>query len=154
LFKTLAGIDITHVPYKDVGQAFIDIVTGRVQAYLGSPLRSLPFVRSGKMRALAVTSAKRLRTIPDWPTIAESGFPGYEAYNWHGLLVPAGTPARVIARLNREVLNIFKQPDVQEQMWADGAEIEASTPSHLAAFIASETRKWASVVKDSEAKVD
>lgn len=154
LFKTLARIDITHVPYKDVGQAFIDIATGRVQAYLGSPLRALPFVKSSKLRALAVTSSKRLPAAADWPTVAESGFPGYEAYNWLGLLVPAGSPSAVIGRLNRGVLNVFKQPQVQQRVVADGGEVRANSPAQFSAFIASETKKWAQVVKLSDAKVD
>lgn len=154
LFKSLAGIEMTHVPYKDVGQAFIDILTGRVHAYLGSPLRALPFVRSGKLRALAVTTTKRIRAFPDWPTVAESGFPGYAAFNWLGLLVPAGTPAAVVSRLNQEVITIFQQPEVQEQVVANGGEIQTNSAEEFAEFIRIETKKWAKVVKDSGAKVE
>ena len=118
LLKSMAGIDMVHIPYKGGGQAVVDVMAGQVQLYFSSMLGALPHVKSGKLRALGVTSAKRSRATPDLPTIAESGFPGYEAVNWLGLLAPARTPAAIIARLNGEIVKIFSQPDVEERLAA------------------------------------
>ena len=154
LFKSMAAIDMAHVPYKGGGQAVVDVMAGQVQLYFSSMLGALPHLKSGKLRALAVTSARRTRAAPELPTVAESGFPGYEANNWLGLLVPAGTPAPIILRLNREIVKIFEQPDVRERLSAQGGEAETGSPEKFADYIRAEIRKWAQVVKDSGAQVE
>ena len=149
LLKSMAGIDMVHIPYKGGGQAVVDVMAGQVQLYFSSMLGALPHVKSGKLRALGVTSAKRSRATPDLPTIAESGFPGYEAVNWLGLLAPARTPAAIIARLNGEIVEIFSQPDVEERLAAQGGEAQTNTPAQFAEHIQSEIRKWSRVIKVS-----
>ena len=154
LFNSMAGIQMTHVPYKGGGQAVIDVMSGQVQMYFSSVLGALPHMKSGKLRGLAVTGSRRSRAAPELPTIAESGFPGYEANNWLGLLVPARTPRPIIERLNRETVALFQQPDVREKMAAQGGDTETGSPEQFAAYIRSETRKWAKVIKDSGARTD
>ena len=154
LFKSMAGIEMAHVPYKGGGQAVVDVISGQVQLYFSSMLGALPHLKSGKLRALAVTGSKRSRAAPELPTIAESGFPGYEANNWLGLMVPAGTPAAIIMRLNREIVKIFAQPDMLERLAAQGGEPETGSPEKFAEYIRSEIRKWAKVVKSSGAQVE
>ncbi len=154
LFKSMAGIEMAHVPYKGGGQAVIDVMSGQVQLYFSSMLGALPHLKSGKLRALAVTGSKRSRAAPELPTIAELGFPGYEANNWLGLMVPAGTPAPIILRLNREIVRIFAQPDMIERLAAQGGEAETGSPEKFAEYIRAEIKKWAKVVKESGAQVE
>lgn len=154
LLKSMAAINMAHVPYKGGGQAIIDVMAGQVHLYFSSMLGALPHVKSGKLRALAVTGTRRSRAAPELPTVAESGFPGYEANNWVGLLVPAGTPAAVILRLNREIVRIFGQPDVQERLAAQGGEAETGTPEKFADYLRAEIKKWAKVVTSSGAQVE
>lgn len=149
LLKSMAGIDLLHIPYKGGGQAIVDVISGQVPMYFSSSLGALPHIKSGKLRALGVTSAKRSRATPDLPTIAEAGFPGYEAVNWVGLLVPARTPPAIITRLNGEIVRIFRQPDVEERLSAQGGEAETNTPAQFAAHIRAEIRKWSQVIKAS-----
>ena len=154
LFKSMAAIDMAHVPYKGGGQAVIDVMSGQVQLYFSSMLGALPHLKSGKLRALAVTGSKRSRAAPELPTIAELGFPGYEANNWLGLMVPAGTPVPIILRLNREIVKIFEQPDMHERLAAQGGEAATGSPEKFAEYIRAEIRKWAKVVKSSGAQVE
>jgi len=154
LFRSMAGIEMTHIPYKGGAQALVDVIGGQVQMYFSSVLGALPHIRGGRLRALAVTSARRTRVAPDLPTFAESGFSGYEANNWLGMLVPAGTPAPIVTRLNQEVVRIFQQPDVQEKLSAQGGDAEAGSPAQFAEYIRVEMKKWAKVVKDSGARAD
>jgi len=149
LLKSMAGIEMTHVPYKGGGQAIVELMAGQVQMYFSSTLGALPHVKGGKLRALAVTSLKRSRAVPQLPTIAESGFPGYEAVNWLGLMVPAQTPAPIIHRLNSEVVKIFRQPEVEERLTAQGGDAETTTPAQFAEHIRAEIKKWARVIKVS-----
>ena len=149
LLKTMAAIDMVHIPYKGGGQAIVDVMSGQVPMYFSSALGALPHIKSGKLRALGVTSAKRSRAIPDLPTIAEAGFPGYEAVNWVGLLVPARTPPAIIARLNSEIIRIFRQPDVEERLVSQGGEAETNTPAQFSAHIRAEIKKWAQVINAS-----
>ncbi len=154
LFKNQAAIDMIHVPYKGGGPALVDLIAGQVNLYFGSMPAALPHVRSGKLRALAVTSARRSRAAPELPTVAESGFPGFEAATWIGVLAPAGTPPPIVTRLNREIVTILQQPDLEERLSAQGAEPVTNTPAQFAAYIRSEIRKWSQVVTDSGARVD
>lgn len=154
LLKTLAGFNAVHVPYKGDTPAIIDVIAGQVDAFFSSMPGGQPHVRSGRMRALAVTSMKRSQRLPDVPTVAESGFPGYEVNGWHGLLAPAGTPKEIIARLHEEAARILRLPDIKERMVENGVESVGNTPQEFAAYINSETIKWARVIKQSGARVD
>jgi tripartite-type tricarboxylate transporter receptor subunit TctC len=154
LLKTLAGFDAVHVPYKGAGPAVIDLIAGQVNAYILSPLVALPHVRSGKIRSLAVTSLKRSSFLPEAPTIAESGFPGYEVSGWYGLLAPARTPRDIVNRLYAEISKSLKLSDVGDRLVADGSEPVGSTPVEFAAYIQAEISKWAKVINQSGARVN
>jgi tripartite-type tricarboxylate transporter receptor subunit TctC len=154
LINNLAGIHMTHVPYKGSGQAVTDILGGHVQAMFSGFSSTIVHIKSGKLRALAVTGAQRSPALPEVPTIAEQGFPGVEATAWYGVLAPAGTPKPVISRLHGEFVKILRQPDVVHRLDGLGFEIVASTPEQFGAYIRSEIKKWAKVVKASGAKPD
>jgi tripartite-type tricarboxylate transporter receptor subunit TctC len=154
LLNNLAGMKMTHVPYKGGGQAIIDLVGGHVQVMFSGFSAAMPHIKSGKARALAVTGAARSPALPDVPTIAEQGFPGVEATAWYGVLAPAGTPKPIVTRLHGEIVKILKLPDVVQRLDPLGFEIVGSTPEQFGAYIRSETRKWEKVVKASGAKPD
>jgi len=154
LLNHLAGIKITHVPYKGSGQAVTDLLGGHVQIMFSGFSSTLHHIKAGKLRALAVTGAKRSAALAEVPTIAEQGFPGVEATAWYGVLAPAGTPKPVIARLHDELVTILKLPDVTQRLSGLGFEIVGSTPEAFGAYIRSETTKWEKVVKASGAKPD
>jgi len=154
LFKLLAGVDIVHVPYKGGGPAITDLLGGQVTMYFSSLPSALPFVRSNKLRALGVTSAKRAAAAPELPSIAESGVPNYALVAWHALLAPAGTPQSVIDKLNGEVVRIVNAPDVRPRLESQGVDIVGSTPAGLAAFIKEEIAKYARLVKAAGIKVE
>jgi tripartite-type tricarboxylate transporter receptor subunit TctC len=154
LLNSLAGMKMTHVPYKGGGQAIIDLVGGHVQVMFSGFSAAMPHIKSGKVRALAVTGAKRSPALPDVPTIAEQGFPGVEATAWYGVLAPAGTPKPVVVRLHGELVKIFKMPDVVQRLDALGFEMVGSTPEEFSSYMKAETMKWAKVVKASGAKPD
>jgi tripartite-type tricarboxylate transporter receptor subunit TctC len=154
LFKTMAGVDMTHVPYKGSAPAITDLMGGQVQVMFDNLPSSLQQIKAGKLRAIAVTSAKRAPALPDVPTIAESGLPGFEATSWFGIVAPAGTPPAIIARINADIDQWLQSPDVKEKLLAQGAIAAGGTPEQFAAHIRSETEKWAKVVKASGAKVD
>jgi tripartite-type tricarboxylate transporter receptor subunit TctC len=154
LFKTMAGVDIVHVPYKGGGAAVIDLLAGNVTMFFSSMPSSLPHVKTGKLRALAVTSAKRSHAVPDLPTIAESGLAGYEQVGWNGLLAPAATPKGIVAKLHTEIVRILDLTEVREQLAAQGAEVVASTPAELAAFIKAAVSTYGTLVKKANIKVD
>jgi tripartite-type tricarboxylate transporter receptor subunit TctC len=153
-FKSQAGIQMQHIPYKGDTPMITDLVGGRVSLAFGTAVAFLPYVKSGKLTALAVTNAKPSPVAPNLPTVAESGLPGFEALQWFGILMPAGTPREVVARLNAEILKVLRQPDVRERFQSMGIEIAGDTPEQFAAFMRAETVKWAKVVKESGAKVD
>ena len=154
LFKTMAGVQMTHVPYKGSAPALQDLVGGQVQLMFDNLPSSLALIKGGKLKALAVTSSARAAALPDVPTIAESGLPGFEASSWFGLLAPAGTPPPVIAKLNGEIAKWLATPEAKEKLLAQGANAAGGTPEDFAQFINAETAKWQKVVKESGAKVD
>lgn len=152
LFKSMAGIDMLHVPYKGSSPAVTDLIAGQTQLMFDSSV--VPHVRSGKLRALGVTSAKRSSALPDVPTIAEAGLPGYEATAWFGVLAPAGTPQDIVARLNTELNAALRDPAVTSWMKAQGFEVMGGSPASFAEHITKETTKWARVVAASGATAD
>ena len=154
LFDQLAGTKMIHVPYKGGAPAMIALVSGEVNMVFATAETAVPQVKAGKIRALGVTTAKRSALLPDLPTIAEGGLPGYEANNWYGLLAPAKTPAAIVERLNREVVKVLNMPNVKEQLFRSGLDASPSTQKEFAAYIKSEMAKWAKVVKASGAKAE
>ena len=147
LFLFMTGTRMLHVPYRGGGESIIALVAGHVSVTVASMLGTMPHVRSGKLRARGVTSAKRVANAPDIPTIAEEGVPGYESLQWYGLLAPAGTPREIVARLNREVVAVLRTPEISARLANDGAEVVAGTPEEFGAWLRAETEKWAKVAK-------
>jgi tripartite-type tricarboxylate transporter receptor subunit TctC len=147
LFKLSAGIDIVHVPYKGTGQALTDVISGQVQMMMSSMLPGVPHVKAGRLRGLAVTSAKRSFIYPEMPTLAESGVPGFETTSWHGILAPVRTPKPLAARIHAELVKMLTQPDVKATFAAQGMDVVASSQDDFAAYIRGETAKWTKVVK-------
>jgi tripartite-type tricarboxylate transporter receptor subunit TctC len=154
LFKVMAGVQMTHVPYKGSAPALQDLLGGQVQLMFDNLPPSLPQIKGGRLRALAVTSLTRAPALPDVPTIAESGLPGFEASSWFGILAPAGTPPAIIAKVNAEVAKWLASPEGKEKLVAIGANAGGGSPEDFAQHIQKETAKWAKVVKESGAKVD
>jgi tripartite-type tricarboxylate transporter receptor subunit TctC len=154
LFKVMAGVQITHIPYKGSAPALQDLLGGQVQMMFDNLPPSLPQIKAGKLRALAVTSLTRAPALPDVPTLSESGLPGFEASSWFGILAPAGTPAPIVAKLNAEIAKWLATPEAKEKLAKQGANAAGGTPDDFAKHIAAETAKWAKVVKDSGAKID
>lgn len=153
-FKSQAGIDLQHVPYKGDSPMTLDLVAGRIGLAFGTAVAFLPYVQSGKLRALAVTNAKPSPVVPNLPTVAASGLPGFEALQWFGLLAPAGTPRDIVARLHDEIAKILRQPDVSDKLQGLGMDIAGSGPDAFAAFIGAEGQKWGRIVKASGARID
>ena len=149
LFRVLAGAEIVHVPYKGAGPAMLDVLSGQVQLYFATLPAALPHVKSGKLAAVAVTSARRSPAVPDLPTVAESGVPGYEASTWYGVLAPARTPAGAIERLHGDIVRILAQPEFRERLQAQGFDLVGSSPEEFRAAIQSEIAKWGKVVRDA-----
>jgi tripartite-type tricarboxylate transporter receptor subunit TctC len=154
LFNTLAGVKMQHIPYKGRAQAIPDLLGGRVQLMFDNMPSSLPLVKSGELKALAVTSAQRSPAAPNIPTIAESGLPGFEATSWFALYASPGVPRDVQMRINAETLKVMAMPDVKEKLNGLGLDINTGTPEALTTFMQAETTKWAKVVKESGAKAD
>lgn len=153
LLCMLAGIKAVHVPYKGVPQAITDLVAGRLHFLTGSPVSTLPQVKDGKLRLLAVTTPKRAASMPDVPAIAES-VPGYEFTGWMGMFVPAKTPRDIVIRLQREVARIVQLPDVKQRFAVDAADAVGSTPEEFTAFLKAETARWTRVVKEAGIRLD
>jgi len=154
LFKSMTGVDMVHVPYKGGGPAVIALVGGQVQLMFGTTVALLPQVRAGKLRAIAVTTAKRSPAAPDVPTVAESGVPGFDHGPWNGMFTTGRTPDSIIARLNREVVQILHSPEVKSMFTKEGAEPVGNKPSEFAATLKNEIAKWAKVVKAAGIKAD
>jgi tripartite-type tricarboxylate transporter receptor subunit TctC len=153
-FKSQAGIDLFHVPYKGSSPAMTDVIAGHVPIVFDSLASTLPFVKSGKLRALAVTSAARSPAAPDLPTIAEAGVPGYDITTWYGLWAPAGTPKDIVDKLASEMQQVLKTPDMTRELSSRGIEAVGSTPAEFAAYEVAESAKWAHIVKVSGATLD
>ena len=145
LFKSMAGIDMVHIPYKGTSPGVVDLLAGQVSVMAPNLLTALPHIKAGKLRALAVTSAKKSEALPEIPTIAESGLPGYDSTQWYGVLAPAGTSREIVVRLHDEIVRALRAPEVMQRLAADGAEPVGSSPEEFAAFIKSEIDKWAKV---------
>jgi tripartite-type tricarboxylate transporter receptor subunit TctC len=154
LFKSAAGIDIRHIPYKGVVAAIPDVLGGRVTMMFSPMVGVLPLAREGKLRALAVTSLRRSLAAPELPTIAESGYPGFEFTNWYGLLAPANTPATIVRKLHLETVKALARADVRAKLAGLGMEVIGSSPDEFAAVIKSEIPMWAKVIKESGIKPD
>lgn len=154
LFKNMTGIDMVHVPYKGGGPAVTALLGGHVQLNFATIVSVLPHVRTGKLRAIAVTTARRSPAAPEVPTIAESGVPGYDHGPWNGMLAPAKTPTPVIAKLNAEVVKIVHAPEMRALLAGEGAEAVGNTPEAFAAIIKAETAKWAKVIKSAGITAD
>jgi len=154
LFKLQTGAPITHVPYKGGGPAMTDLLGGQVQMMFDNMASSLPQIKSGKLKAFAVTTPKRSALAPDLPTMAEAGVKDFDVFTWWGLFAPAGTPPELVKRLSLEVNKALAKPDLREKWLASGAEPAASTPEEFKAFIGKELTKYARIVKESGAKVD
>jgi len=153
-FKVAAGIDMLHVPYKGSAPALTDLIGGQVQLMFDSLPSSMPFVRSGAIRALAVTTPRRSSALPEVPTVAEAGYPGFSMSTWYGVWAPAGTPGAVVQRLSGDIAAIVRLPDVRAQFEKLGAEPVGNTAAEFAAFTKAELVKWAAIVKQSGAKVE
>lgn len=154
MLKVMGDLQLTHVPYKGEGPAMTDVLGGQVPIILSSVANGLPYVKSGKVIALAVTSAKRNPALPDVPTVAESGFPGYEATAWYGIVAPAGTPKDIIQKLNVASVKAINSPEVGARFAATGSAMAPGTPDEFGAFIRSEIPRWAKLIKQVDAKVD
>lgn len=154
MLKSMAGIDVLHVPYKSATQAVTDLIGGQTAfAFVNTPL-ALPQARAGKLRALAVTGAKRSAATPEFPTMSEAGVPGFVVESWYGLMAPAGTPDAAVARLREAALAALAKPEVREFFAKQGADVETSTPAEFASRIRTEQARWAEVIKASGARID
>lgn len=153
-FKIFAGINMVHVPYKTLVPALTDVIAGRVPMIFGASAPTMPHVKSGKLRALGVTGPARMAALPDVPTIAESGFSGFQVGDWQGVVAPAGTPPEIVARLNAEFRKILELPDIKQRLGATAMEPAGGTPEQFGELIRSEIAKWARVVKEAGIKAD
>ena len=154
LLKRMAGVDIVHVPYKGSGPATADLIGGHVTMMIDSMPSSIAHVKAGKLKVLGVSTAKRISALPDTPTIAESGLPGFDIATWYGVWAPAGTPKEIVNRLSGEIAKALKRADLKERLAGLGAEPVGSTPAEFAAYCESEFKRWGRVVKESGAKLD
>ncbi len=154
LFASMAGAPMTHVPYKGSAPALNDLISGQVPVMFDTMLSSMPHVKAGQLRALAVTGAQRSPIAPELPTVAESGLPGYQVYAWNGLLAPAGTPAAVVSRISQELKTALAQPAVQQKFSAQGFAATWTSPADASAFVHSEVEKWGHTVQESGARIE
>jgi tripartite-type tricarboxylate transporter receptor subunit TctC len=154
LLNSMAGIRMLHVPYKGGGPALVDLIAGQVQVLFSTQLASWPHIQGGRIRALAVSTAKRPASIPDLPTVAEAGLPGYDAGVWYGILAPAGTPREIITRLNAEIVRVLNLPDYRKFLVGNAIDPIGGPPEQLGQYIRTELVKWAKVVKDAGVRVD
>jgi tripartite-type tricarboxylate transporter receptor subunit TctC len=154
IIKSAGKVKMVHIPYKGAVPAFTGLLGGEIAVYMSSIQPALPMLKAGRVKALGVTSAKRIATLPDIPTISETGLPGYEVTNWYGVLTPAGVPKDVLAKLHADLVKAMKQPDVQQRFAAEGGDATPNTPEQFATFIRNEIPKWGKAVRESGAKVE
>jgi tripartite-type tricarboxylate transporter receptor subunit TctC len=154
LLRMLTGINIVHVPYKGIAPALTDTISGQVTMSFSSLISGAPHVKSGRIRALAVTGARRAVAFPELPTMAEAGVKGYVASTWYGMVAPAGTARNIVMRLNSEIISLLKRPEVRERLLADGAEPVGNSPEEFAAFIKAEIERWAKVIRAAGIRSD
>jgi tripartite-type tricarboxylate transporter receptor subunit TctC len=154
LFKSMAGVDIEHIPYKGSSPALTDVVSGQVAVFIGNMPPTVPLIKAGKLRALAVTTKSRSALMPELPTIAESGLPGFETVAWFGVLAPAGTPPEIVHRLSAEIAKIARSPEMREKLVAMGAEPVGSTPEEFKAVIDRDIAKWKPLAQKVGIKID
>lgn len=154
MLKQRAAIDIVHVPYKGGGPASSDLLAGHLPMMFEMGYAALPSIKAGKIRALGVTSSQRLALLPDVPTLSEAGLPGFESFNWQGVIAPGGTPRAIIERLNSELNAILRKPDQREAITSTASEVGGGSPDQFRELIASETRKWAQVIREAKIQAD
>ncbi len=154
MFRLMAGINIVHVPFKGGGPAMADVIAGNTQITIGSLIQVMPYIQSGRLKVLATGGAKRNSSLPNVPTIAESGVPGYEANNWWGIMAPAGTPAAIVKQVHAEVATILASAEIQKKLESQGAEVVNMSSAEFSKFIRTETAKWAKVVKEAGIKAE
>jgi len=154
LLKVMANIDMVHVPYKGGALVFVDLLAGRLHLHIGATISALPHVRSGKLRSLGVTTLQRIASLPDIPTVAESGLPGFEVASWYGLIGPAGVRPEIVAKINAEINRMAALPEVRERLQKDGAEPTPATPAQFTQMIRDDIQKWTRVVKATGVKVE
>lgn len=154
LFKSMTGTSMVHVPYRGGAPAIVDLIAGRVQLTFGSVATTIPHIQTGKLRAVAMTATTRFEGLPNVPTIAESGVPGYAVNNWYGIFLPANSPQDIIQRLNAETIKILQKPEIRAKLIAAGLEPMWNTPAEFAGYVRAETAKWRKIVVDSGAKPD
>lgn len=153
-FQKVAGIKLTHIPYKGAAQSATDVISGQVQLYVSTIPTLIGFIKGGKMRPIAVTSATRVDDLPQVPTVAESGYKGFEAITWFGIVGPAKLPKNVVAKLNADINKALKDPELQTKLNAQGADITGSTPEQFSKLIRDDIARWGAIVKESGAKID
>ncbi len=154
LLKSMTGIDLVHIPYKGSGPSFVDLLGGQVSLTFDSLLQALPYIKTGRLNALAVLGSKRSPLLPQTATVAESGVPGYELTNWFGMVVPAATPRDLVARLHGDISRVMQQPEIRDRIRDMGADVIGSSPADFAAFMRAETAKWAKVVKQANIRAE
>jgi len=152
LFKLMAGVDLVHVPFKGGGPAILDVIAGHTQIIITSVIGVMPYIKSGRLKVLGVGSAKRTSSLPNVPTIAESGVPGYETSIWYGVFAPAGTPAAIIEQLHAEITAVLASPELRKKFEVQGVEIKNMSSAEFGKFMVSEAAKWMKVVKDAGIK--
>jgi tripartite-type tricarboxylate transporter receptor subunit TctC len=154
LFNTMTGVKLAHIPYKGSGPAITELIGGQVQLMFAGIVPIDPHVKAGRVRGIAVSSAKRSAAIPQVPTIAESGLPGFEVVGWYGVLAPAHTPKAVVDRLHRELLKILQTPEIRDRLMSEGAEPVGNSPAEFTEFLKTDIARWAKVIKQAGAKLD
>jgi tripartite-type tricarboxylate transporter receptor subunit TctC len=154
IIRSTGKVKMVHIPYKGAVPAFTGLLGGEVAVYMSSIQPAMPMLKAGRVRALGVTGSKRIETLPDVPTISETGLPGYEVTNWYGVMAPAGLPKDILTKVHADLVKALKQPDVQQRFAAEGGDATPNTPEQFAAFIKNEITKWGKAVRESGAKVD
>jgi len=154
LFKSMAGLQMEHIPYKGSAPAIQDVMAGQVPMMFDTTVVAAPHIKGGNVRALAVTSSKRVKGMESIPTMAEAGVPGYELVSWQGVFAPAGTPKAIVTRLNAELVKIIAMPDIRERLDSLGVDPVANTPEEFAAFQKAEIAKWETVIKETGIRVE